>query len=386
MRRKKATRYLCAMQKIGILGGGQLGKMLLQAAADYPVKTYVLENDSECPAAHLCHHFSKGNIKSYDDVYNFGKDLDALTIEIENVNIDALEQLEREGKKIFPKPSVLKIICNKALQKKYYTDNQIPTSKYVLTHNISDLNEYADFLPAVHKLAEGGYDGRGVQIIDGEKDIPKGFDTFSVLEKKVEVHKEIAMMVAVALDGKIAVYPPVEMVFDKSLNLLSFQLCPAEIEPEIYYKVEAIALSAIKNFNSPGIFAVEMFVTPGGDVLVNETAPRVHNSGHHTIEAHYSSQFDMLWRIILNYPLGCTDALMPSLMQNILGAEGYNGAVYYNGLPEMLKIENAFFHIYGKRQTKPGRKMGHVTLMNKEKADLLHKANKIKHNLSVISK
>lgn len=374
------------MQKIGILGGGQLGRMLLQEAANYPVETYVLENDAQCPAAHLCHHFIKGDIKNYDDVYQFGKDLDALTIEIENVNIDALEQLEKEGKKIFPKPSVLRVICNKALQKKYYTEHEIPTSAYILTNNLDELSQKIDFLPAVHKLAEGGYDGKGVQIINDKNDIAKGFNTLSVLEKKIPILKEIALMIAVGVDGKIAIYPAVEMVFDTSLNLLSFQLCPAEIKKETYYKVEAIALSTIKNFNSPGIFAVEMFVTPDGDVLVNETAPRVHNSGHHTIEAHYSSQFDMLWRVMLEYPLGCTDAIKPSLMQNILGMDGYSGTAHYEGLEEMLKIENAYFHIYGKRETKPGRKMGHVTIISEEKADLLHKANKIKYNLSVITK
>jgi len=378
--------YLCDMRKIGILGGGQLGRMLLQAAANYPVETYVLENDAECPAAHLCHHFTKGDITRYDDVYNFGKNLDALTIEIENVNIDALEQLEKEGKRIFPKPQVLRIICNKVRQKQYYADYNIPTSEFVVTQNLEELRQHVHLLPAVHKLGQGGYDGRGVQIIENEPDIEKGFDAESVLEKKVAIEKEIALMVAVANDGKITMYPPVEMVFDDVLNLLSYQLCPAELSQEVYFKAEAIALTTVKNFQSAGLFAVEMFVTPSGDVLVNETAPRVHNSGHHTIEAHYSSQFDMLWRIMLDYPLGCTDAIMPSLMQNILGAEGHSGEAHYEGLEEMLKLENAFFHIYGKKNTKPGRKMGHVTIISKEKADLLHKANKIKHNLSVVAK
>jgi 5-(carboxyamino)imidazole ribonucleotide synthase len=374
------------MQKIGILGGGQLGRMLLQAAANYPVETHVLENDGHCPAAHLCHYFTKGDIKNYDDVYAFGKKLDAVTIEIENVNIDALEQLEKEGVQVFPKPAVLRIICSKALQKSYYSEHKIPTSPYLLTHNIDDLAQNTDFLPAVHKLAEGGYDGKGVQVINDKSDITKGFDALSVLEKKVDIKKEIAMMIAVATDGKMVLYPPVEMVFDPSLNLLAYQLCPAELDREVYFKAEAIALSTVRNFNSAGIFAVEMFVTPQGDVLVNETAPRVHNSGHHTIEAHYSSQFDMLWRVMLNYPLGSTDAIMPSLMQNIIGAEGFSGEAYYEGLEEMLKIENAFFHIYGKKETKSGRKMGHVTIVSNEKADLLHKANKIKYNLSVVTK
>lgn len=373
------------MQKTGILGGGQLGRMLLQAAANYPVKTYVLENDEDCPAAHLCHHFVKGDIKNYEDVYRFGKELDAITIEIEHVNTDALEQLEKEGKKIFPRPAVLKTIRDKAAQKNYYAAHKIPTSAYMLTHNMADLAAHKDFLPAVHKIAEGGYDGRGVQLIETEADIAKGFDALSVLEKMVKIEKEIALMIAVAQDGKIAIYPAVEMVFDKDLNQLSFQLCPAELDQTAYFKAEAIALAAVKNFESPGIFAVEMFVTPNGDVLVNETAPRVHNSGHHTIEAHYSSQFDMLWRVILNYPLGNTTAIMPSLMQNIIGADNHSGDAHYAGLDEMLKIENAFFHIYGKKQTRPGRKMGHVTILSKEKADLLHNANKIKHNLSVVT-
>lgn len=374
------------MQKVGILGGGQLGRMLLQAAANYPVETYVLENDAQSPAAHLCHHFTKGDIKHYDDVYAFGKHLDIVTIEIENVNIEALEQLEKEGKKIFPKPSVLKTICNKAIQKRFYTDNAIPTSPYIITHHLDELSKNISFLPAVHKLAEGGYDGKGVQVIENENDIAKGFDRLSVLEKKVNIAKELAIMVAVGVDGKVAIYPAVEMAFDINLNLLAFQLCPAEISKDVYYKVEAIALTAVKNLNSPGLFAVELFVTPQGDVLVNEMAPRVHNSGHHTIEAHYSSQFDMLWRIMLEYPLGNTDARQSSLMQNIIGAEGFSGEAYYNGLEEMLKIENAFFHIYGKKETKPGRKMGHVTIVSNEKADLLHKANKIKHNLKVVAK
>lgn len=373
------------MQKIGILGGGQLGRMLLQSAANYPVETFVLENDPNCPASGLCNHFILGNIRDYEDVYQFGKNLNAITIEIENVNIDALEQLEKEGVLVFPKPAVLRTICNKALQKKYYADLGIPTSNFILTHSKEELIENKAFLPAVHKLAEGGYDGRGVQVLNDEKDLENGFNELSVLEKKVDFAKEIAMMIAVGTDGKIAIYPPVEMVFDQALNLLSFQLCPANIEKEVSFKAEAIALTTVKNFNSPGIFAVEMFVTPTGEVLVNETAPRVHNSGHHTIEAHFSSQFDMLWRVMLRYPLGCTDAIMPSLMQNILGAEGYSGDAQYKGLEEMLTIEKAFFHIYGKKQTKPGRKMGHVTIMSTDKADLFHYGNRIKHGLSVIS-
>ena len=364
--------------RVGILGGGQLGRMLLQAAANYPVDTFLMENDSECPAAHLCHHFIKGDIKDFDAVYNFGKGLDAITIEIENVNAEALEKLEAEGVKVYPRPSVLKIIKNKILQKQYYHQHQIPTAEFIVTHDQAEILRQEKFLPAVHKLGEGGYDGRGVEIIKTIEDVPKGFNEPAVLEKLVPIQKEIAMIVAINEKGETALYPPVEMLFDPYLNLLDYQLCPAELNTQTLYKVEAIALTTARNFKSPGVFAVEMFVDKGGNVLVNETAPRVHNSGHHTIEAHYSSQFDMLWRVILNYPLGNTDLILPSIMVNIIGAEGFTGNVQYEGLGEVLKMENAFVHLYGKKRTKPGRKMGHVTILSEEKQDLLHKSNRVR--------
>jgi 5-(carboxyamino)imidazole ribonucleotide synthase len=376
------TFIFATMQNIGILGGGQLGRMLLQAAANYPVITHVLENDADCPAAHLCHHFTKGDIRDFDTVYAFGKNLDALTIEIENVNVDALEKLEAEGKRIYPRPAVLKTIKNKILQKQYYQLHEIPTADFTITADLSELKKAAaDYLPAVHKIGEGGYDGKGVQLLQHDKDIDKGFDAPAVLEKAIDIRKEIAQMVAISENGETALYPPVEMLFDPDLNLLDYQLCPAEIDEKTLWKVEAIALSVVKNFKSPGLFAVELFLDNAGEVYVNETAPRVHNSGHHTIEAHYSSQFDMLWRIMLQYPLGNTDAILPSIMVNIIGAEGYSGDVKYEGLEEVLKIENAFVHLYGKLQTKPGRKMGHVTVMSKEKQELLFQSNKIKRLL-----
>lgn len=374
------------MQKIGILGGGQLGRMLLQAAANYPVETFVLENDATCPSAHLCHHFVLGDIRDFDTVYAFGRQLDAITIEIENVNVDALEKLEQEGVKVYPRPSVLRTIKNKILQKEYYQQHEIPSPEFKVTRSLAELEAAADFLPAAHKVAEGGYDGRGVQLLRSREDINKGFDAPAVLEKMVTIHKEIAQMVAINDKGETALYPPVEMVFDQQLNQLDYQLCPAEIDEKTNWKVEAIALSVVRNFKSPGIFAVELFVTKGGDVYVNETAPRVHNSGHHTIEAHYSSQFDMLWRIMLGYPLGNTEEILPSIMVNIIGAEGYSGEVVYEGLEEILKIDNCFVHIYGKRQTKPGRKMGHATIIHRQKQDLTHKANIIKRTLKVRSR
>lgn len=373
------------MLKVGILGGGQLGRMLLQAAANYQVETFVMENDESCPASHLCNHFTKGDIRNFEAVYQFGKNLDAITIEIENVNIEALEKLEQEGVRVYPKPAVLRTIKNKILQKAYYKEHNIPTAEYFITENQAATRQHHSFLPAVHKVGEGGYDGRGVQLLDTIEDFDKAFDAPSVLEKRIQIHKEVAQMVAVDDNGKTVLYPPVEMVFNPNLNLLDYQLCPAEITKEALWKVEAIAISVVRNFKSPGLFAVELLIDKKGDVFVNETAPRVHNSGHHTIEAHYSSQFDMLWRIILGHPLGNTKAILPSIMINLIGSDGYSGPVQYEGLNEALAIDNAFIHLYGKLETKPGRKMGHVTVISAEKQDLIHKANKIKQTLTVKS-
>lgn len=371
--------------KVGILGGGQLGRMLLQAAANYPVETWVMENDEHCPSAHLCHHFVKGDIRDFDAVYAFGSQVDALTIEIENVNVEALEKLESEGKAIVPGTAALRTIKNKILQKEYYSHHNIPSPQFHVTRSRQELMDRADFLPAVHKLGMGGYDGRGVQVIRTREEMDKGFDAPSVLEKMIDIDKEIAITVALGKNGQHAIYPPVEMIFDPYLNLLDYQLCPADIPQKALWRAEAIALAVAKNFKSPGLFAIEMFIDRSGDVFVNETAPRVHNSGHHTIEAHYSSQFDMLWRIILGYPLGDTSAILPSIMVNVLGAEGYKGPVKYEGLSEVLSIHNAFVHLYGKAQTAPGRKMGHVTVLHKDKVDLLMQARKIKNTLKVIS-
>lgn len=374
------------MLKVGILGGGQLGRMLLQAAANYPVITYVLENDDQCPAAHLCHHFTKGDIRDYDHVYQFGKNLDALTIEIESVNLEALEQLEKEGVRIYPKPAALRIIKNKIEQKQFYQQHQIPTASFVVTQNQEELMKQSSFLPAAHKLGMGGYDGRGVELLRSEADLAKGFNEPSVLEKMVDVAKEISMLVAVSDSGDTTMYPPAEMVFDNRLNQLDYQISPAELSEKVFWKAEAIAMAVVRNLQSPGLFAVELFVDKKGDVLVNETAPRVHNSGHHTIEGNYSSQFDMVWRIILNYPLGCTDPILPAVIVNVTGADGYNGPVVYKGLDEILKMENAFVHLYGKAQTKPGRKMGHVTVIGKDRQELVFKANRIKQLLKVVSR
>lgn len=371
------------MVKAGILGGGQLGRMLLQAAANYPVETYLMENDEQAPAAHLCHHFTKGDIRNFDDVYNFGKHLDAITIEIESVNEDALEKLQSEGVRVYPSPAALRIIKNKIRQKEFYQQNQITTSSYIITNNLDDVHQNASYLPAVHKVAEGGYDGRGVQVIRKHEDISKGFNAPAVLEKMVSIHKEISQIVAINDKGEVALYPPVDMVFDPDLNLLDYQISPADIPEKTKWKIEAISLAVVKGLKSAGIFAVELFIDDRGEVYVNETAPRVHNSGHHTIEANYSSQFDMLWRILLNYPLGNTKHILPAAIINLLGEQGFDGPAHYEGLQEVMKIDNVFVHIYGKQNTKPGRKMGHVTIISKEKQDLVHTAHKVKQLLKI---
>jgi 5-(carboxyamino)imidazole ribonucleotide synthase len=373
------------MLKIGILGGGQLGRMLLQAAVNYPVETLVLENDPECPAAHLCHHFVKGDIRNFNDVYNFGKTLDGITIEIESVNVEALEMLEKEGVRIYPKPSALRIIRDKILQKQFYKENDIPSPVFRITEKQDDLKKYYDFLPAVHKKASGGYDGRGVQILSGEKDLHLGFDQPSVLEKKVDIHKEISQIIAINAAGQTALYPPVEMIFNQNLNQLDYQLSPAEIPQHTSWRIEAIALKVVKDLKTPGIFAVELFIDKNGDVFVNETAPRVHNSGHHTIEANFSSQFDMLWRVMLDYPLGNPKHIVHAAMVNLIGSEGNSGEALYEGIDEILKMENIFLHLYGKKETRPGRKMGHATILSPEKSDLVYKAKVIKQKLRIIS-
>ena len=377
--------YLRQMQKIGILGGGQLGRMLLQAAANYPVETFVMENDTGCPAAHLCHHFTKGDIKNFTDVYEFGKGLDALTIEIESVNEEALAQLELEGVRIYPKPSVLRIIKNKILQKQFYQENEIPSAAFSITNSTNDLASLTAYFPAVHKIALGGYDGRGVVSINSKEDASHGFNEPAVLEKKISIVKEISIIVAVNDKGEQAIYPPVDMIFNNDLNMLDYQLSPAILPEKIFWKAEAIALKVVKELRSPGIFAIEMFTDKQGNVWVNETAPRVHNSGHHTIEANYCSQFDMLWRIMLDFPLGNTKHISPSALVNIIGSADNCGPCYYKGLEEVLLLDNVFVHIYGKKETRPGRKMGHITILSHERQELIHTSNKVKQLLQVIS-
>lgn len=362
-----------------------MGRMLLQAAANYPVETYLMEQESDCPAAHLCHHFVKGDIRNYDDVVAFGKQLDALTIEIESVNLEALEALEASGVRVFPRPAALKVIKDKILQKEFYREQEVRTADFVVVTDRNDIGRYETMLPAVNKIGQGGYDGRGVQVLHTKEDFEKAFDAPGILERMVPIHKEIAQIVAVNSKGETALYPPVDMVFDPDLNLLDFQISPADIPESVLWKIEALALRVVKGLKSPGLFAVELFLDKQGEVYVNETAPRVHNSGHHTIEGNYSSQFDMLWRIMLDYPLGNPDAILPAAIVNLLGENGYEGNAVYKGIDQVLSMEHVFVHIYGKKKTKAGRKMGHVTILGEHRTDLVHKAHKIRQILKVLA-
>lgn len=369
--------------RIGILGGGQLGRMLLQTAANYHVETFVLESGPTPPASSLCHHFVDGDIKNYDAVYNFGKQVDVLTIEIEHVNLDALFKLEQEGVKIYPKPSALKIIKDKGLQKQFYTENNIPTSPYHLVERKHQLFTYLNFLPVAQKLRSGGYDGKGVEILREEDDFHKAFDAPCVIEKLVDIEKEISVIVASNETGQIAVYPPVEMVFDPRYNLVDYLVSPAVLTVEQTQQAQQLAIDVMKALNSPGIFAVEMFLDTNGRILVNETAPRAHNSGHQSIEGNYCSQYDMQMRVLQNLPLGHTGIIKPSLMLNLIGEPAHSGAVHYSGLNEAMEIPGVYIHLYGKHQTKPGRKMGHVTILGDNRAELQEKADKVKHLLKV---
>jgi 5-(carboxyamino)imidazole ribonucleotide synthase len=359
--------------------------MLLQNAANYHVETYVLESGTNPPASSLCHHFIEGDIKDYETVYRFGKMVDVLTIEIENVNLEALFRLEEEGLKIYPRPSALKIIKDKGLQKDFYKHNHIPTAEYHLINRKHELNSYFNFLPVAQKLRQGGYDGKGVEILRDETDFTKAFDAPCVIEKLVSIRKEISVIVAKNENGETAVYPPVEMVFDPRYNLVDFLISPADLTATQIERAQGIAMDVMNALQSPGIFAVEMFLDTDGSILVNETAPRAHNSGHQSIEGNYASQYEMQMRVLQNLPLGDTGNIKPSLMLNLIGETGHSGPVKYKGLDEVLKMKGVYVHLYGKHETKPGRKMGHVTILGEDKNDLLEKAQFIKERLKVIT-
>jgi 5-(carboxyamino)imidazole ribonucleotide synthase len=373
-------------QKIGILGGGQLGKMLIQKALDLDLDISVLDNDPDCPCKSIATNFVKGDISNFQAVYDFGENLDVLTIEIENVNIEALKKLESEGKKVFPQPHIVENIKNKCTQKQFFKDHNIPTSEFILVSGLKEIAENKEFLPAVNKIGVGGYDGRGVQTIRNEADIVKGFEAAGILEKFVDFEKELAVIIARNSDGEIKTFPVVEMVFHPVANLVEYLFSPAAISVDIAEKANKIAIQTIEAYGLVGLLAVEMFLTKSGEILVNEVAPRPHNSGHHTQKANLVSQYDQHWRAILNLPLGDTKDISMAAMVNILGEENHEGIAQVEGLEKILGQENVFPFFYGKKKTKPFRKMGHVSILANDFEKLKEKINFVQENLRVVSK
>lgn len=371
--------------KIGVLGGGQLGLMLLQAAIDWNLHVKILENDTEAPCASIAPEFVKGSLQDFETVLAFGQDCEIITIEIEKVNIEALEALEKQGKKVFPQPSVLRVIQDKRIQKQFYKENGIPTADFVLTENAEDARKHESFLPAFHKLGKDGYDGKGVQRIASSADFEKLFDAPSLLEKAVDFEKELAVIVARNENGEVCTFPTVEMVFHPEVNLVEFLFAPANISAEIDQKAKGIALKTAQSLNIVGLLAVEMFLTKSGEILVNEVAPRPHNSGHHTIRANFTSQYEQHWRSILGLPLGDTTAYCTSAMLNLLGAEGHIGNAVYEGMDLILGKPGIYPFLYGKKITKPFRKMGHITLTANSLEELYSMADFVKQNVKVVS-
>ena len=372
-------------KKIGILGGGQLGRMLIQAAIDFDFKIKILDPDADAPCRFLAHEFVQGSLKNYETIMQFAQDCDYITIEIENVNIDALEDLERMGKKVFPQPSVLRIIQDKRIQKEFYKENNLPTAEFLLTENREDVRKNLQFLPAVHKLGKEGYDGKGVQILRSEKDLEKAFDKPSLLEKLVDFEKEIAVIVARNEAGEMKTFPTVEMVFHPEANLVEYLFSPAKISQSIDNQAITLAKQVAEKLKIVGILAVEMFVLKDGSLLINEVAPRPHNSGHHTIRANDVSQFEQHFRAILGLPVGETLAHSAAAMVNLLGEEGYEGEAKYEGMDEVLKVAGIHPFLYGKRLTKPFRKMGHVTIIAEDFEKLKEKVNFVLEKLRVRS-
>jgi 5-(carboxyamino)imidazole ribonucleotide synthase len=370
--------------KLGILGGGQLGRMLIQSGIDFNFNFSVLDPDANAPCKSLA-EFHHGKLTDFETVMKFGEACDVITIEIENVNTAALKALVKNGKIVYPQPEVIELIQDKRIQKAFYQANNIPTAKFILTESKADTQQHANFLPAVNKLGKEGYDGRGVQILCTAEDLEKAFDKPGLLEELVPFEKEISVIVARNTHGAIETYPPVEMVFHPEHNLVEYLFAPAEISDVVAKKADEIARTIIQTLNMVGLLAVEMFVTKAGEVLVNEIAPRPHNSGHQTIEANVTSQYEQHLRAITGLPLGKTTSLASSAMVNLLGETGFSGAAKYQGFEEVVSIPGVHVHLYGKVETKPFRKMGHVTIVDDNIVSLKEKTTFVKQTLKVIA-
>jgi 5-(carboxyamino)imidazole ribonucleotide synthase len=382
-------RLVTSNLKLGIIAGGQLGKMLIQEASKWDIITFVLDTEQDCPAGKIASHFVQGNCQEFNDVYAFGKQVDILTFELENVNIEALKKLKAEGLKIAPDPDVLELIQDKGLQKEFYKKNGIPTSSFNLYSSqasvVAAIQEQTLQFPFVQKLRKGGYDGRGVSVINSSDQLSSLLPGASVIEQKVDIAKEIAVIAARNQAGEVQCFPVVEMLFDEKANLVDKLMCPSSITVEQSEKAIQLATEIIELLQMEGLLAVEFFVDDSGEVLVNEVAPRPHNSGHHTIESIITSQYEQHLRAILNLPLGSTTIKLPSVMVNILGEQGHEGPVMYQGLAESMAIPGVKIHLYGKKITKPYRKMGHVTVLATTLENALLKAQKVSSIIKVKS-
>ena len=362
--------------KLGILGGGQLGRMLIQEAVNFNIHISVLDPSVNAPCADLANNFVVGNFNDYQTVLDFGKTVDVLTIEIEHVNIEALEELERLGKKVFPTPEALRTIQDKGIQKQFYKANNIPTAPFHLIDNAEDALLFKEKGPFMQKLRKGGYDGKGVTPLRTEAEFNAAFNAPSVLEEFVPFVKELAVIVARNESGELATFPLVEMEFNPEANLVEFIFSPANVNVEIENNAKKIATDIANKLEHVGLLAIELFLTEDGNLLVNEIAPRPHNSGHHTIEACFVSQYGMHLRAILNMPLGSTGLRTPAVMINLLGEKGFEGKARYENIEEVLQTEGAYIHLYGKEDTKPFRKMGHITVCNLNLEDAKDTARK----------
>jgi 5-(carboxyamino)imidazole ribonucleotide synthase len=371
--------------RLGVLGGGQLGRMLIQSAMNYDVHIYSMDISRSAPCGRLAHDFTEGDINNYEDVIAFGKDKDVLTVEIEHVNVDALEALEKTGVKVFPQPHVLRLIQDKGLQKEFYEKNDIPTAAYKFISNKNELKEAVDFFPAMQKLRKGGYDGKGVCKINDIKEVEKGFEEPSILEKLIDFEKELSVIVARNEKGEVNSFPLVECEFSPTLNLVEFLFSPANVSQEIEQEAQKIGKEIIEKLDMVGLLAVELFLTKDGKLLVNEVAPRTHNSGHHTIECNYTSQFEQHLRAITNQTLGDTSIRTPGVMVNLLGEKDHKGPAVYEGLDKIIENSGVYVHLYGKAETKPHRKMGHVTIISESIEKAKTKARFVQNTLKIIT-
>ncbi len=382
---KKVKNYFSSNFKLGILGGGQLGKMLLPETQKFDIYTCVLDASNEAPCAQICNEFYQGSLLDFDTVYNFGKKVDLLTIEIEHVNINALFKLEKEGLEIYPQPKVLEIIQHKGRQKDFFVKNNIPTAPHKRFLSINKLkNEMLSF-PFVWKSAQFGYDGAGVKIVRNQNELNLLTETDCIIEELIPFKNELAVIVARNKNGEIKTYPVVEMEVQTEEDQVEYVICPARISDEVAKKAQNIALKVAESFKHIGLLAVEMFQTENDTILVNEVAPRTHNSGHYSIEASYTNQFEQHLRSILNLPLGNTNSKVAGIMVNLVGEEGFYGNVVYKNMEKILKMDGVTPHIYGKKQTRPFRKMGHVTVVNANIKEALKIAKKVKNTIRVVS-